>query len=72
MQILGSTIDRFGIDAQDACNLLTVMAGIKQQDGLNTFTDAPLGGVFVASLQIIALLVTQIKELVTHAIPPDE
>jgi hypothetical protein len=48
------------------------MTGIKQQDGLNTFTDAALGGVFVASLQIIALLVAQSKELFTHAIPPNE
>jgi hypothetical protein len=64
--------DRFRVDAQDTSNLFTVLTGIKQQDCLDAFADASLGGLFVAPLQIIALLAAEGKELLTHGRPPNQ
>jgi hypothetical protein len=40
---------------QDAGNLITIVSSIEQQDGLNAFADAPLGGLLITSLELVSL-----------------
>jgi hypothetical protein len=47
---LEPTGDGFGVEVQNTSGLLTVVPRIKQQDGLNTFGDAPFVGLLVAPL----------------------